>query len=136
MSRILVIEDESAIRRVLVKILSEENENYKVEEAEDGLMGLESIKKDDFDLVLCDIKMPKMDGVEVLVAARKIKPEIPFIMISGHGDLDTAVNTMRLGAFDYISKPPDLNRLLTTVRNALDRKDLVVENKILKKKVS
>ncbi|MDO6604811.1 sigma-54-dependent transcriptional regulator [Arenibacter palladensis] len=136
MSRILVVEDESAIRRVLVKILSEENENYKVEEAEDGLMGLEAIKKDDFDLVLCDIKMPKMDGVEVLVAARKIKPEIPFIMISGHGDLDTAVNTMRLGAFDYISKPPDLNRLLTTVRNALDRKDLVVENKILKKKVS
>ena len=136
MSRILVIEDESAIRRVLVKILSEENENYKVEEAEDGLMGLETIKKDDFDLVLCDIKMPKMDGVEVLEAARKIKPEIPFIMISGHGDLDTAVNTMRLGAFDYISKPPDLNRLLTTVRNALDRKDLVVENKILKKKVS
>ncbi|MDX1767477.1 sigma-54-dependent transcriptional regulator [Arenibacter troitsensis] len=136
MSRILVIEDESAIRRVLVKILSEENENYKVEEAEDGLMGLEAIKKEDFDLVLCDIKMPKMDGVEVLVAARKIKPEIPFIMISGHGDLDTAVNTMRLGAFDYISKPPDLNRLLTTVRNALDRKDLVVENKILKKKVS
>ncbi|MEQ8219700.1 MAG: sigma-54 dependent transcriptional regulator [Arenibacter sp.] len=136
MSKILVIEDESAIRRVLVKILSEENENYKVEEAEDGLMGLETIKKNDFDLVLCDIKMPKMDGVEVLVAARKIKPEIPFIMISGHGDLDTAVNTMRLGAFDYISKPPDLNRLLTTVRNALDRKDLVLENKILKKKVS
>ncbi|RAJ07489.1 sigma-54-dependent transcriptional regulator [Arenibacter echinorum] len=136
MSRILVIEDESAIRRVLVKILSEENEDYKVEEAEDGLVGLETIKKDDFDLVLCDIKMPKMDGVEVLVAARKIKPEIPFIMISGHGDLDTAVNTMRQGAFDYISKPPDLNRLLTTVRNALDRKDLVVENKILKKKVS
>jgi DNA-binding NtrC family response regulator len=136
MSRILVIEDESAIRRVLVKILSEENENYKVEEAEDGLAGLETIKKDDFDLVLCDIKMPKMDGVEVLQAVKKIKPEIPFIMISGHGDLDTAVNTMRLGAFDYISKPPDLNRLLTTVRNALDRKELVVENKILKKKVS
>jgi DNA-binding NtrC family response regulator len=136
MSRILVIEDESAIRRVLVKILSEENENYKVEEAEDGLIGLETIKKDDFDLVLCDIKMPKMDGVEVLQAVKKIKPEIPFIMISGHGDLDTAVNTMRLGAFDYISKPPDLNRLLTTVRNALDRKELVVENKILKKKVS
>lgn len=135
MSRILVIEDESAIRRVLVKILSEENENYKVAEAEDGLMGMEMIKKDDFDLVLCDIKMPKMDGIEVLEAARKIKPEIPFIMISGHGDLETAVNTMRLGAFDYISKPPDLNRLLTTVRNALDRKDLVVENKILKKKV-
>lgn len=136
MSRILVIEDEAAIRRVLVKILSEENENYLVEEAEDGLKGMETIKNNDYDLVLCDIKMPKMDGVEVLEAARKIKPEIPFIMISGHGDLDTAVNTMRLGAFDYISKPPDLNRLLTTVRNALDRKVLVVENKNLKKKVS
>ncbi len=136
MSRILVIEDESAIRRVLVKILTEESDTYEVLEAEDGLKGMETIKKDDFDLVLCDIKMPKMDGVEVLEAARKIKPEIPFIMISGHGDLDTAVNTMRLGAFDYISKPPDLNRLLTTVRNALDRKELVVENKILKKKVS
>ncbi len=136
MSRILVIEDESAIRRVLIKILSEENDAYQVFEAEDGLRGMEIIKKEDFDLVLCDIKMPKMDGVEVLEAARQIKPEIPFIMISGHGDLDTAVNTMRLGAFDYISKPPDLNRLLTTVRNALDRKELVVENKILKKKVS
>ncbi len=136
MSKILVVEDESAIRRVLVKILSEESDSYQVEEAEDGLKGMETIKKNDYDLVLCDIKMPKMDGVEVLEAARKIKPEIPFIMISGHGDLDTAVNTMRLGAFDYISKPPDLNRLLTTVRNALDRKELVVENKILKKKVS
>ncbi len=135
-SRILVIEDESAIRRVLVKILSEENDNYVVEEAEDGLKGLEAIKNNDYDLVLCDIKMPKMDGVEVLTAARKLKPEISFIMISGHGDLDTAVNTMRLGAFDYISKPPDLNRLLTTVRNALERKELTVENTILKKKVS
>ena len=136
MSRILVIEDESAIRRVLVKILAEENDDYEVQEAEDGLSGIEIIKKEDFDLVLCDIKMPKMDGVEVLEAAKKIKPEVPFIMISGHGDLDTAVNTMRMGAFDYISKPPDLNRLLTTVRNALDRKELVVENIILKKKVS
>lgn len=136
MSKILVIEDEAAIRRVLVKILSEENDSYQLEEAEDGLRGLEAVKNNDYDLVLCDIKMPKMDGVEVLEAARKIKPEIPFIMISGHGDLDTAVNTMRAGAFDYISKPPDLNRLLTTVRNALDRKELVVENKILKKKVS
>lgn len=135
MSKILVIEDEAAIRRVLVKILSEESDTYAVEEAEDGLKGLETIKNNDYDLVLCDIKMPKMDGVEVLEAARRLKPEIPFIMISGHGDLDTAVNTMRLGAFDYISKPPDLNRLLTTVRNALDRKELVVENKILKKKV-
>ncbi|MHA7864382.1 sigma-54-dependent transcriptional regulator [Flagellimonas marinaquae] len=136
MSKILVIEDESAIRRVLVKILAEENDSYNVVEAEDGLAGMEVIKKEDFDLVLCDIKMPKMDGVEVLEAAKKIKPEIPFIMISGHGDLDTAVNTMRLGAYDYISKPPDLNRLLTTVRNALERKELAVENKVLKKKVS
>lgn len=136
MSKILVIEDEAAIRRVLVKILSEENDQYEVEEAEDGSKGLDMIKKNDYDLALCDIKMPKMDGVEVLEAARKIKPETPFIMISGHGDLDTAVNTMRLGAFDYISKPPDLNRLLTTVRNALDRKELVTENRMLKKKVS
>ncbi len=136
MSKILVIEDESAIRRVLVKILSEENKNYQVDEAEDGLVGIEMIKKEDFDLVLCDIKMPKMDGVEVLEAVKKIKPEIPIVMISGHGDLDTAVNTMRMGAFDYISKPPDLNRLLNTVRNALDKKELVVENKRLKKKVS
>ena len=136
MKKILIIEDEAAIRRVLVKILSEESDTYQVDEAEDGLAGAEKIKKEDFDLVLCDIKMPKMDGVEVLEAIKKIKPEIPFVMISGHGDLDTAVNTMRLGAFDYISKPPDLNRLLNTVRNALDRKELVVENKLLKKKVS
>jgi len=136
MSRILIIEDEAAIRRVLVKILGEESDSYELFEAENGLEGLEIIKKEDFDLVLCDIKMPKMDGVEVLEASRKLKPEIPFIMISGHGDLDTAVSTMRMGAFDYISKPPDLNRLLTAVRNALDRKELVVENKILKKKVS
>ncbi|MCP4801321.1 MAG: sigma-54 dependent transcriptional regulator [Flavobacteriaceae bacterium] len=136
MSKILVIEDEAAIRRVLIKILSEENESYQVEEAEDGLVGIEKVKNDDYDLILCDIKMPKMDGVEVLEAVKKIKPEIPIVMISGHGDLDTAVNTMRLGAFDYISKPPDLNRLLNTVRIALDRKELVIENKLLKKKVS
>jgi DNA-binding NtrC family response regulator len=136
MSKILVIEDEASIRRVLKKIISEENDAYNVEEAEDGLIGLEKIKNNDYDLVLCDIKMPKMDGVEVLEKAKKIKPEIPIVMISGHGDLDTAVNTMRLGAFDYISKPPDLNRLLNTVRNALENKVLVVENKRLKKKVS
>ena len=136
MSRILIIEDEEAIRRVLVKILSEENSLYKVFEAVDGLSGIELIKKEDFDLILCDIKMPKMDGVEVLQAAKKLKPEVPIVMISGHGDLDTAVNTMRLGAFDYISKPPDLNRLLNTVRNALDRKKLVVENKRLKRRIS
>ena len=136
MHKILIIEDEAAIRRVLVKILSEESDSYQVSEAEDGLIGIEMIKKEDFDLVLCDIKMPKMDGVEVLEATKKIKPEIPIVMISGHGDLDTAVNTMRLGAFDYISKPPDLNRLLNTTRIALDRKELVVENTRLKKKVS
>ena len=136
MPRILIIEDEAAIRRVLNKILTEENKGYEVFEAEDGLAGMEIIKKEDFDLVLCDIKMPKMDGVEVLEAIKKIKPEIPIVMISGHGDLDTAVNTMRLGAFDYISKPPDLNRLLNTVRIALDTQELVVENARLKKKVS
>jgi len=136
MPKILIIEDEAAIRRVLTKILSEENDTYQVEDAEDGLIGLEKIKNNDYDLVLCDIKMPKMDGVEVLEAVKKIKPEIPMVMISGHGDMETAINTMRLGAFDYISKPPDLNRLLNTVRNALDKKQLVVENKILKKKVS
>lgn len=136
MPKILIIEDEAAIRRVLSKILSEESKEYQVEEAEDGLEGINKIKETDYDLVLCDIKMPKMDGVEVLEAAKKLKPETPMVMISGHGDLDTAVNTMRLGAFDYISKPPDLNRLLNTVRNALDKKNLVVENKLLKKKVS
>lgn len=136
MSKILIIEDEAPIRRVLAKILAEENENYLVVEAEDGLQGVEKIKNEDFDLILCDIKMPKMDGVEVLEAVKKIKSDIPVVMISGHGDLDTAVNTMRLGAYDYISKPPDLNRLLNTVRNALDKKELVVENKILKKKIS
>lgn len=136
MPKILIIEDEAAIRRVLSKILCEENNTYEVEEAEDGSVGLEKIKNNDYDLVLCDIKMPKMDGVEVLEEVKKIKPEIPMVMISGHGDMETAINTMRLGAFDYISKPPDLNRLLNTVRNALDRKQLVVENKILKKKVS
>jgi len=136
MSKILIIEDEASIRRVLSKIISEENEAYHVEEAENGLLGIEMIKNNEYDLVLCDIKMPKMDGVEVLEKVKKIKPEIPIVMISGHGDLDTAVNTMRLGAFDYISKPPDLNRLLNTVRNALDKKVLIVENKRLKKKVS
>ena len=136
MAKILIIEDEAAIRRVLVKILSEENSAYQVTQAEDGLEGIEKIRDEDFDLVLCDIKMPKMDGVEVLQAAKKIKPETPMVMISGHGDLDTAVQTMRLGAFDYISKPPDLNRLLNTVRIALNSKELVVENKRLKKKVS
>ena len=136
MSNILIIEDEAAIRRVLSKIIGEESESYLIDEAEDGLIGLEMLSKKEYDLVLCDIKMPKMDGEEVLGKIKKILPELPVIMISGHGDLETAVNTMRLGAFDYISKPPDLNRLLNTVRNALVRKDLLVENTRLKKKVS
>jgi DNA-binding NtrC family response regulator len=136
MPKILIIEDEASIRRVLIKILSEESSTYEVEEAEDGVQGLEKIKNSDYGLVLCDIKMPKMDGVELLEAVKKIKPEIPMVMISGHGDMETAIQAMRLGAFDYISKPPDLNRLLNTVRNALDKKQLVVENKILKKIVS
>ncbi|MDO5105942.1 sigma-54 dependent transcriptional regulator [Capnocytophaga sp.] len=136
MPKILIIEDEAAIRRVLGKILSEENKDYEVDEAADGAEGLEKIKKEDYDLVLCDIKMPKLDGMEVLTETKKIKSEIPFVMISGHGDLETAVNAMKLGAYDYISKPPDLNRLLNTVRNALDKKELVVENKRLKKKIT
>ena len=135
MSKILIIEDEVAIRRVLLRILSEENSNYKVSETEDGIQGINLVENENFDLILCDIKMPKMDGIEVLTQIKKIKPEIPIVMISGHGDLDTAVHSMRLGAFDYISKPPDLNRLLNTVRIALDSKQLFVENKRLKKKV-
>lgn len=136
MAHILIVEDEDAIRRVLVKILSEENSSYSIDEAENGLEAQEKIKTNDYDLILSDIKMPKSDGVEVLQFSKKIKPETPVVMISGHGDLDTAVETMRMGAFDYISKPPDLNRLLQTVRIALDRKNLVVENKRLKKKIS
>ena len=135
MSKILIIEDEDAIRRVLTKIILNENDKDQVDEASDGQEGFELIEKNDYDLVLCDIKMPKMDGVEVLEKSQKIKPEIPFIMISGHGELETAVETMRLGAFDYISKPPDLNRLLNAMRNALDKKQLVLENQRLKKKV-
>ncbi len=136
MSKLLIVEDEEAIRRVLVKILKEDDSKYEVEEAVDGLEALDMIKSQDFDLVLCDIKMPKVDGVEVLEKATKIKPDLPVVMISGHGDLETAVETMRKGAFDYISKPPDLNRLLQTVRIALDHNKLASENKTLKKKVS
>ena len=136
MSRILVIEDEEAIRRVLVKILSEEDPSYELFEASDGVSGLNMVKNNNFDLILCDIKMPKMDGVEVLENIKKIKEQIPIVMISGHGDLETAVSTMRLGAYDYISKPPDLNRLLNTVRNALDRQKLIFENKKLKQIIS
>lgn len=136
MPNILVIEDEASIRRVLVKILSEEIEDAQVFEASDGEEGIRILKEQPLDLVLCDIKMPKKDGVEVLEEANRLHLEIPFIMISGHGDIETAVQTMRMGAYDYISKPPDLNRLLTGVRNALDKNDLVAENKSLKKKMA
>ena len=135
MSKILIVEDEASIRRVLVKILSEEDKSHEIYEAEDGLIALNKIKKENFDLVLCDIKMPKMDGIEVLEFTKKIKPETPIIMISGHGDLDTAVDSMKKGAYDYISKPPDLNRLLNTVRNAIDKKNLTIENTLLKRKI-
>lgn len=135
-SRILIVEDEDSIRRVLIKILEEESSDYIVEGAVDGAEGLAKIKEEDYDLVISDIKMPRMNGEELLVEAKKLKPHTVFVMISGHGDLETAVNIMRLGAYDYISKPPDLNRMLTTVRNALDTSKLVVENVILKTKIS
>ena len=118
MSKILIIEDEESIRRVLKRVLHDENSSYKILEANDGVAGIESIKKNKIDLVLCDIKMPKKDGIEVLKFIIKEYSEIPVIMISGHGDLETAVESMRMGAFDYISKPPDLNRLLNSVRGA------------------
>lgn len=136
MSKILIIEDEASIRRVLQNILTEEFPTHQIYDAEDGVKGLEILKKESIDLVLCDIKMPKMDGIEVLEKGKEMSPDTHFVMISGHGDLETAVQTMRLGAFDYISKPPDLNRLLQTVRIALDRKKIVQENIRLKRKVS
>lgn len=136
MPKILIVEDEAAIRRVLSKILKEENSSYEIFEAEDGKKGYNMVIDQEYDLIFSDIKMPGMDGMELLGAIRELRPEIPVVMISGHGDLELAVNAMRLGAFDYISKPPDLNRLLHTVRQALDKKELVVENKRLKKKVA
>ena len=136
MAKILIIEDEKAIRNVLSNILIEEDKNHEVDTAENGLEGFEMLTQNTYDLVLCDIKMPKMDGMELLEKAMAIQPDIPIVMISGHGDLDTAVESIKKGAFDYISKPPDLNRLLHTIRNGLDRKTLVVQNKVLRKKVS
>lgn len=135
MSRILIAEDEPAIRRVLINILSEENSKWQVEEAEDGAA---AIAKSDgaFDLLLCDIKMPKKDGIEVLEHFQEESPDTAVVMISGHGDIETAVDCMRKGAFDFISKPPDLNRLLQTIRNALDRNQLQAQVKQLKRKVS
>ncbi|MBT2561933.1 sigma-54-dependent Fis family transcriptional regulator [Pedobacter sp. ISL-68] len=134
MAKLLIIDDERAIRSTLREIL--EYENYDVEDIDNGIDGLEMIKKGNFDLVLCDIKMNKMDGMEVLEQAQIIKPDLPFIMISGHGTVETAIEASRKGAFDFISKPPDLNRLLITVRNGLDRGNLVTETKVLKRKAS
>ena len=136
MAKILIIEDEKAIRNVLSNIVIEEDKNHEVDTAENGLDGFEMLTQNTYDLVLCDIKMPKMDGIELLEKAIAIQPDIPIVMISGHGDLDTAVESIKKGAFDYISKPPDLNRLLHTIRNGLDRKSLMVQNKVLRKKVS
>ena len=119
MSNILLIEDEDSIRRVLKKVLQEDNQSYKFTEATDGQEGISTVKKQEFDLILCDIKMPKKDGIEVLDFIRNHAPATPVVMISGHGNLETAVKAMRMGAFDYISKPPDLNHLLSTVRSAL-----------------
>ena len=134
MSKILIIDDERAIRSTLREIL--EYEDYQVDDVDNGVEGLSLIKKGDYNLVLCDIKMNRMDGLEVLTEALNMKPDLPFIMISGHGTVETAVEASKKGAFDFISKPPDLNRLLITVRNALDRGSLVTETKVLKKRVS
>ena len=136
MTKILIIEDEEPIRRVLVRILIDENKNFQITEAKNGKEGISYLKKEKFDLVLCDIKMPKMDGIEVLQEAKINNINIPFIILTGHGNLETAVDAMKLGAYDFISKPPDLNRLLTTVRNALENKSLRIENKKLRKKIS
>ncbi len=134
MATILVIDDEKSIRNSLKDVL--EYEKHEVELAEDGMEGLEKFNKKNYDVVLCDIKMPKMDGVEVLEELMKISNEVSVIMISGHGTIDTAVETIKKGAFDYIEKPLDLNRLLITIRNALDKTSLITETKTLKRKVS
>jgi len=134
MSNILIIDDEKAIRKTLSEILS--YEGYKIEEASDGEEGLKKFKEKAYDVVLCDIKMPKLDGLEFLDKAREANPDVPVIMISGHGTIETAVEAVKKGAYDYISKPPDLNRLLITIRNAKDKTNLVAETKVLKRKVS
>ncbi|MDH3711058.1 MAG: sigma-54 dependent transcriptional regulator, partial [Cyclobacteriaceae bacterium] len=134
MAKILIIDDEKSIRSTLKEIL--EYEKFTVEEAEDGELGLEMLKKNNFDVVLCDIKMPKMDGIEVLERFNQEGKDTPFIMVSAHGTIETAVEATKKGAFDFIQKPPDLNRLLVTVRNALDRSTLVTETKVLRKKVA
>lgn len=133
MADILIVDDEKAIRKTLTEILS--FEGYKIEEAADGEEGLKKFREKTYDLVLCDIKMPKLDGIEFLQKAGEVNPDVPVIMISGHGNIETAVEAVKKGAFDYISKPPDLNRLLITIRNAMDKGSLVTETKVLKRKV-
>jgi DNA-binding NtrC family response regulator len=134
MANILIIDDEKAIRKTLTEILA--FEGHKIEEAADGEEGLKKFSEKNYDVVLCDIKMPKMDGIEFLEKAKQHNADIPIIMISGHGNIDTAVDAVKKGAYDYISKPPDLNRLLITIRNASEKQDLVVETKVLKRKIS
>lgn len=134
MSTILIIDDEKAIRKTLNEILT--FEGYKVTEASDGEEGLKLFSSTTFDVVLCDIKMPKMDGIEFLVKATELNPDVPVVMISGHGTIETAVDAVKKGAFDYISKPPDLNRMLITLRNAMDKNTLSKETRTLKRKVS
>ena len=134
MADILIIDDEKAIRKTLIEILS--FEGYKIDEAMDGEEGLKKFKEKNYDVVLCDIKMPKLDGIEFLQKAGESNPDIPIIMISGHGNIETAVEAVKKGAYDYLAKPPDLNRLLITIRNAIDRSNLVTETKVLKRKVS
>ena len=136
MTKILIIEDEEPIRRVLVKILGEENDQFVISQAEDGKQGTKMIYEDEFDLILCDIKMPKMDGLEVLDKANKKGVTTPFIMLTGHGNIETAVHAMKIGAYDFIPKPPDLNRLLISIRNAIESKHLIKENVRLKKKIA
>jgi two-component system, NtrC family, nitrogen regulation response regulator NtrX len=134
MPKILIVDDEKAIRRTLKEIL--EYEKYEIEEAEDGEIGLEKIEKNNYDVVILDIKMPKKDGLEVLTEMQQKGIDTPVIVLSGHGNIETAVEAVKKGAFDYIPKPPDLNRLLITVRNAMDKVSLVTETKILKKKIA
>ena len=136
MSKILIIEDEEPIRRVLKRILLEENNQFVIAEAKDGKEGLAALLAEDYDLILCDIKMPNKDGLEVLQAAKDQGILTPFIMLTGHGNIQTAVESMKIGAYDFIPKPPDLNRLLISVRNALESKTLVVENVQLKKRIA
>ena len=134
MPDILIIDDEKAIRKALTEILS--SEGYKIDEAADGEDGLKKFREKNYDVVLCDIKMPKLDGIEFLQKAGEVNPDVPIIMISGHGNIETAVDAVKKGAFDYISKPPDLNRMLITIRNATDRSSLVTETKVLKRRVN